>query len=170
MASNIRTDNEIAAKSGLTVPGVRARRKKGWSDDEIIAGVLGFGKTGEDMTDAQLRKEIALADLRQLEVAEKSGELIPLAAERAATAVMGQMTRAKFLAMPDALCDQLAAYTDAGEVRAFLRREIEERLTQIADEFSETARGLMGDSGDGDTTTGTPDGDGVGEEVPGTVE
>lgn len=162
------TDAQIAKKAGLTVPGVRYKRERGWTDEEILAGERVV--EGESLVQAQLRKETALADLRQLEVDEKRGELIPLAEATASWVALVQLTRAKMTAIPNAICDQLAASTDAGEIRLFLMREIDERLTQLAEEFQETARDIMGESSASDSTAATPDGDGVGGEIPDTEQ
>ena len=159
-------DSEIAAKSGLTVPGVRWKRQKGWTDEEIISGQRAV--EGETLVAAQLRKEIALADTREIERDEKQGTLIPLAEAQRAWSMLIQTTRTKFTALPTALAAQLAAYTDAGEIRELLTKDIDRRLEQLAEEFQQAARGALDDGGEGDKATGTADGDGVGGETPDT--
>ena len=161
-------DSDIAKKSGLTVPGVRFKRSKGWSDEEIIAGERVV--EGENLVGAQLRKEIALADTREIERDQKLGELVSLAESKRAWAMLIQVTRTKFCAMPNAVAAQVAAMIDAGEIRAFLTREVDRRLEQLAEDFQQAARVALDDGGEGDKATGAPDGDGVGGEAPDTVE
>lgn len=156
------TDSEIAKKSGLTVPGVRHRRQRGWTDEEIVAGVR---KTEtESLADAQLRKESALANLRELEFQQKQGEVIPVALASAAWAQLCQMVRQKLSALPNALCDQLAAMTDPTEVRLFLIRESDRCAAQLADDFLDAGAAALGIGSESDAAAGSPDGDGVGGE------
>jgi len=156
----MKTDGEIAKAAGLTIPGVRYKRNRGWSDDEIITGqVL---SSGEDLVDAQRRKEIALADLRELELEEKRGQLVSVIEAQNAWSTLILLIRNKFTAMPNAISEQLASITESREVRQFLTGEIDRVLTQLAEEFQTAAIETLGDGASGDRTAGTPDCDGVG--------
>jgi len=156
------TDAQIAKKAGLTVPGVRYKRERGWGDEEIIAGVREV--EGESLADAQLRKESALANLRELEFQQKQGEVIPLTMASAAWAQLCQMVRQKLSGLPNALCDQLAAMTDPTEVRLFLIRETDRCASQLADDFLDAGAAIVDDSSEGDASADAADGDRVGGE------
>ena len=152
------TDEQIAEAAGITVDEVKRRRLA-----KREAGKRRVPEPSEEiLPEAILRKESALADLRQLEVAEKQGELIPLSDASRQFALMAQLTRQKMGAIPNALCDQLAAYTDPGEVRAFLIREIDLRLVHLANDFSAAARELVDGGEEGDSASEASDGDGMG--------
>ena len=156
------TDSEIAKEAGLTVPGVRYKRERGWSDEEIISGAR--ANQIESFTDAQRRKESALADLRETERDEKRGSLIPLSAAMTAWAQLVQITRMKLSSLPNALCEQLAAMTDPTEVRLFLIRETDRCANQLADEFLDASTSALAGGGEGDAPADPADGDGVGGE------
>lgn len=156
------TDAQIAKKAGLTVPGVRYKRERGWSDEEIIAGVR--ETEGESLADAQLRKESALANLRELEFQQKQGDVIPLALAAAAWAQLCQLVRTKLSGLPNALCDQLAAMTDPTEVRLFLIRETDRCAAQLADDFLDAGAAIVDSGGEGNEAADPADGDGVGGE------
>ena len=154
------TDAQIAKKAKLTVPGVRYKRQRGWSDDEIIAGVQ--ATKNETLIDAQLRKESALANLRELEYAQKQGDLIPVRDALNAWSVLVQLVRTKIGGMANACADQLAAITDPTEVRMFLMRETDDRLSHLANDFRQAAIDSLDGGGESDQPADQADGDGVG--------
>lgn len=163
------TANEVAAAAGISAQGVRWKRKKGQTDEEIISGIAQRdAASNEVLSDALLRKERAMADRREIEVQQLLKELIPvLPAERIYAAVYG-MVRTKFLNMPAAINDQCAAITDPKEMLSFLDAEIRSRLSKLSDEFQRAGESVVDGGGEGDTAAETPDGDGVGGGEPGT--
>ena len=82
--------------------------------------------------EARRQKEVALARLRQLEVAEREGEVIQTAAVRTAWSEHHARIRDRFLSIPDRLSEALANQP-AGVVREKLTAEIEDALRNIAD-------------------------------------
>ena len=162
----MKTDAEIAKAAGLTVAGVRYKRNRGWSDAEIMSGQV-LNST-EDLVDAQRRKEVSLADLRELDLSKRRGELIPLIDVDVAWAALVTITRTGIAGMANACCDSLAAMTDPGEVRAYLIAEIDRRLIHLNEEFSEAARLAVVDGGEGDSAEDSADGDGMGGVEPAT--
>lgn len=166
MAKSSKKTAAVAKKSGLTRQGVHYKRKRGETDEEIISGQGKSDPYGETLAAAQLRKEKALADLRELEYRQKSGELIPVIEMQNAWSVLVRVTRNNLTAMPASVADQLAAITDPVEVRQFLTVELDRRLGELADEFQHTAIRALDDGDPGDPAAGTADGDGMGGEVP----
>jgi len=90
---------------------------------------IGRPNTGARITEreARRRKEVALAELRELEVRQKRGELLDAAAveRRWSEALAG--IRDRILALPDRLGAVLAGRPE-GDVRVILRQELEEAL------------------------------------------
>ena len=82
--------------------------------------------------EARRQKEVALARLRQLEVAEREGEVIQTAAVRAVWSEHHARIRDRFLSVPDRLSEALANQP-AGVVRERLTAEIEDALRNIAE-------------------------------------
>jgi hypothetical protein len=89
------------------------------------------------MERARRRKEIALADLREMEARKRRGELIEVEAARKQWAEGLAMIRDRILALPDRLGARLAQ-RDELSVRALLRDELEEALRAVHDGASGT--------------------------------
>ncbi len=77
----------------------------------------------EGLPDALRRKETAQARLRELEVAQREGELIPAAEVQEAWLRIGTLWRTRMLAIPSKMAARLAAKKPA-EIRALLDDEI----------------------------------------------
>ncbi len=77
-------------------------------------------------------KERCLAELRQLELRERKGELIQTAAVRAVWSEHHARIRDRALAMPDRLAEALANQP-ASVVREKLRAEVEDLLRNCAE-------------------------------------
>jgi hypothetical protein len=154
----------VAEKAGISPQNVNRRRRRGESDESIIENRHEQAPRDETLIDAQLRKESALANLRELEFQQKQGDVIPVAMASAAWAQLCQMVRQKLSALPNALCDQLAAMTDPTEVRLFLIRETDRCAAQLADDFLDAGAAIVDSGGEGDAATDPADGDGVGGE------
>ncbi len=161
--------SDLAKKSGLTPQGVNLKRRRGQTDEEIEKGE-GAKVGGESLAAAQTRKEIALADTRELERDIRLGELIPLATAQKGWALLVQLVRTEMLAMPNSLASQLAAYTDPVEIRVLLTKDIDARLNSLAEEFQSTASRAMGNGGEVDPASGAPDGDAMGGVEPDTEQ
>ena len=87
------------------------------------------GKVTE--AEARRRKEAALAELREIEIAEKRGELIDVAQMEQAWSTVGQTIRDNLLGMPDKLTPMLAAMTDKKQIRSYLMSEFQQLLTAL---------------------------------------
>jgi hypothetical protein len=81
-------------------------------------------------TEARRRKELALARLREMEVAQKAGLLLPASDVRSTWAERLGALKDRILILPDRLAARLANRPEA-EVRAILRDELEEALRAI---------------------------------------
>ena len=93
----------------------------------------------ESLADATGRKEIALANLREIEEATKRGELVDVAEMEQAWATVGQTIRDNLLGMPDKLAPMLAAMTEKKEIRTYLMAEFRQLLTALPDEIHKRA-------------------------------
>jgi hypothetical protein len=80
--------------------------------------------------EADRRKAVALAKLRELEVRQKRGELLPAAAVRQQWAAGLASIRERLLSLPDRLGAILAGRGEL-EARALLREALEEALRSI---------------------------------------
>jgi phage terminase Nu1 subunit (DNA packaging protein) len=89
----------------------------------------------ETWSEAQLRKERALADLRELELAEKQGRLIDaeLAAQFLSNA--SRTVTNQIMAIPDKLAPLIAAVTDIRECRDLMLKEIKRALDNLPDQI-----------------------------------
>jgi hypothetical protein len=162
----------IANEIGVTPAAVYARRKRGESDESILK--LGRlpnkrdSKVGETLLSAQVRKERAVADLKELDLAHRRGDLIPVVDALRQWGTLLTMARVRITTMATACADRLASITDPVEVRAYLAKEIEDRLGHLTDDFRTAASEAMGSGDAGDDATAPGDGDGVGGTEPGT--
>jgi hypothetical protein len=77
---------------------------------------------------------VALARLRELEVAEKEGKLVSLADMKKERFELGRVVSDGILNVPDRICYSLAAETDPKKVRAMLRGELAAVLEALADD------------------------------------
>ncbi|HUT91608.1 MAG TPA: hypothetical protein VMY37_19070, partial [Thermoguttaceae bacterium] len=93
----------------------------------------------EPLPEAIRRKEIALANLREIEEATKRSELIDVAEMEQAWATVGQTIRDNLLGMPDKLTPMLAAMTDKKQIRAYLMESFRQLLTALPDEIHKRA-------------------------------
>jgi len=98
------------------------------------------GSGGERRIDAQARKEAALADLAQMEVRQKRGELIPRDDVDTALRNFGASVRAKLDVVPDQLAPLVAPVTDMDEVHALLAEHMRGILAAVADEMNRAAQ------------------------------
>lgn len=162
MAKSTEKQPSVAKKAGLTRAGVKYKRDRGETDAEIIAGQGKSDASGETLASAQLRKEKALADLRELEVAQKSGALVPLDQAILAGANMAQMTRQRMMTIPNTLAAICAASTDEREVKDIIDAEILKQLQHLSNDFLAAIDEDVSGGGAGGVAAETLDGDGVG--------
>jgi hypothetical protein len=92
-------------------------------------------KSTETYAEAQRRKEVALADLRELELAQKSGDVIAVSYAAGYLAEASKAVTNQLLALPDKLAPLLAASTDIRECRDLVLREIRDLLTNLPEKF-----------------------------------
>lgn len=90
--------------------------------------------TDEGAIEAKIRGERAKASLAELELEERLGKVVSREAVQARLVDLFSMVKTRLTAMPDAYAAELAAKTDAQDVRAFLAKQIHSVLTILADE------------------------------------
>jgi hypothetical protein len=86
----------------------------------------------EQFVDAQRRKESALADLRELELAEKRGELLNASEVSTAIHELISTAKSKLLLLGDELGDRLAAESDPIRCREMVNAEVRSALTALS--------------------------------------
>lgn len=94
---------------------------------------------GERRSDAQARKEAALADKAEMEVQQMRGALIPKDDVDAALRAIGASIRARLDVMADQLAPLLAPVTDLDEAHALLAEHARGILSAVADDLSRAA-------------------------------
>ena len=85
--------------------------------------------------EARRRKEVALAQLREMEVAERAGKLYDAAAVQNAVVSMNAAIREAVLRIPDKLAPQAAATSDPRQVRSILMAECKAILKNLSDDI-----------------------------------
>ena len=91
---------------------------------------------GESRADAQARKEAAAADLLEIELAEKRGNLIPKEDVDAALKALGASVRARLDVLADQLAPVVAPVVEMDEVHALLAEQFRAVLAGIADDLA----------------------------------
>lgn len=81
--------------------------------------------------EAQRRKELANAQLKELEVRKRAGELIEVATVEATVFEKGRQTRDALLSLADRLAGILAPITDQAKVHELLLKEIHQALEAL---------------------------------------
>jgi hypothetical protein len=89
-------------------------------------------KAEPSLLDARTRREQAMAELAELELAEKRGELVAAAAIEKALATKILSVRESLDTLTDRITPLLAAETDPAKVYALLRMEIRQALSQLS--------------------------------------
>jgi hypothetical protein len=90
-------------------------------------------------TEARRRKEVALAELRELELAQKKGKLIDADQVTAKWAAAGGKIRDAVLRIPDKCAPAVAVTSDAAEARGILLAECEGILRTLHDDLTQSA-------------------------------
>lgn len=89
-----------------------------------------------DLTTAEVRKEIAVAKLKELEVQQRMGELVSFSNVEQEWATIAANAQQKVLTVPDRLAVKLARMTNAAEIRQLLRGELIKALEGIVQDVS----------------------------------
>ena len=107
--------------------------RKGTATKAKALGGRGKRATPETLTDAARRKEIALADLRELELAQKRGELVDLAEINAWVAGMIMRARDILMQLSGETRDRLARQKDPVKVGEVIDKEVRRALRELAE-------------------------------------
>ena len=136
------TKSELARRSGYTRQTVIAKLQKGLTQDQILQQAKDRENNvkresaapgaPENFTDAQTRKEIALANLRELEYKVKAGELIQLANVNEWLSTMILRSRDVLLRIAPELKDKLAQEQDPINVELMIDLEVRRALQELA--------------------------------------
>ncbi len=87
-------------------------------------------------TEARRRKEVALAELRELELRQRKGELLAASDVRDKWVTILTAVKTAVLRMPDKLAPQMAAAADVREAHAILVAECEALLRGLSDDIA----------------------------------
>lgn len=131
---------EIAKKTGRSRALITRKAKQGKlverdGEIDVEASVQAIiddvSSTSETYAEAQRRKEVALADLRELELAQKSGQLVEVNTAALFLANASKAVTNQLLALPDKLAPLLASITDIREARDLILKEIKQVLENL---------------------------------------
>jgi len=86
----------------------------------------------EDLEQATTRKTIAEADLKELELASKRGEVVAVADIEAAIAKVSKNIQQKLLAVPAKLTSRLVGTTDRNRINAVLDVEMRNLCSELS--------------------------------------
>lgn len=134
----------FAKKLGVSSQLVNRKRRQGKSDEQIMAEAKKSKaktspppeKVNESFADAQRRKESALADLREQELAEKRGELISTTEQVRLWARVAQSIRDELMSIGERKSQEWAAITDPRQIREQVDAEMRRLCTKtIPDEI-----------------------------------
>lgn len=81
---------------------------------------------------ARRRGEAARAELAELELAAKRGELVPLASVKLLWSELGSQLQNGIMQVPDRLCVQLSRMTDARQIRQLMVEELTHALKALS--------------------------------------
>jgi hypothetical protein len=133
--------NELARELSISATTTSRKRSQGKTDDQIRQEAIEY-KAKElekntvdriSFTEAQRRKETALAELRELELAKARGEVAPTKEINQYVATMILRAREILLRMPAELSDRVAQTSDPIECKRLLEAEIHRALRQLAE-------------------------------------
>lgn len=136
--------SEIARAAGCSTSTVSNKLKRGKTREQIIQEAQDYRdqqanqppklvtpEDGESFANAERRKEIAWANLRELELATKSGELVPVAEINAWMAGCIVEARNILIRIAPELRDKLAIETDPAEIDRLISVQIDRALFQL---------------------------------------
>lgn len=129
---------------------------------------FGKGSVPQDTYLERARLLKAQADMAEIELAERTGQLVTVERVEADWMEMVSACRAKMLSLPTKTAYQIAHLENPQEIEKFLKRTIYEALTEMAAHESEDEN-ISADDEDGDSgvdAAASIDGESVGGSVP----
>ncbi|MCG6111552.1 MAG: hypothetical protein MEQ74_05105 [Paracoccus sp.] len=109
--------------------------------EKKFAGLVREGDDGfVDKEEAQRRKAVADAVIRELDLEERVGAVVPIEAVTNRVAAQYAAVRERFFAIPLAVCQDLIAQEDPQVIAARIRREVDDAL----EDLDEAAAGALG--------------------------
>lgn len=96
--------------------------------------------TTPQIKDARERRENIEAQLKQMDLDERMGKLMPADQVVSAISSAAVTLRSRLESLPDVLAPQLAAMANEQEIRAFLAEEIENLLAELSAGFEAAGR------------------------------
>ena len=132
---------KLATELGVSIATVSRKRRQGKTDQQIRDEAAAWKakqdkeavkQPDETFSEAARRKEVALADLRELELSVKRGELAPVAEVNAFVSSMILRARDIFTRLAPELRDRLAKETDPIRIHQLIEAETTRALTQLS--------------------------------------
>jgi hypothetical protein len=126
----------LAKKAGLSEASISTKRRQGKSDAQIVEEgrrVHTKRKTTESYAAAQARKEVALANIREIEVSVKRRELVPIGKINVFVAGMIIKAREELLRIGPELRDRLAQEADPIACEQLVAARIQAALNVLAE-------------------------------------
>ena len=101
---------------------------------KIDLAIESFAKGDIDYAEARRRKELAQAQLAELDLSEKEGELIKVETVENEAFIAGKKVKDGLSNIPDRIAPLLAAESDKNEIYRMLNSEINQVLEGLVDE------------------------------------
>ncbi len=126
-----KTPDQIIAEA------LESRSRRAARDEAFAAGVASSDQAGEPVAiekfaEAQRRKETALANLRELELAERRGELVEAVQVETEWVTVCAQIRDAVLSVPEKVAAELAALNDERAVSKILTEALREELGRVS--------------------------------------
>ena len=118
-----------------------ARRRKGMAQ-EVVAHVQPEGgeSLGHLLLRARINSEIQRGELAKLSRRKKEGDLLERSKAEDAVARMIQTIRDHFLSQPERVASQVAALTDARQIRDLLKADMVQGLSHLSQKILDVGR------------------------------
>jgi hypothetical protein len=132
---------KLAQQAGVSVTTVSHKLRQGKTPAQILDEAAAWKEKdvkqrkpggNESFTEAQTRKETALADLRELELSEKRGELVNLVEVNAWVSGMILRARDILLRIGPELRDRLSKEADPITIQGLIDGEIKSALAELS--------------------------------------
>jgi phage terminase Nu1 subunit (DNA packaging protein) len=125
------------SKSAISQSPKLKRREDGSIDFEKSIEIL------ESIESEELKYQRARRELKEMERDTKKGLLIPIDSATTVWTTVAQSVRDGFLSLPDRLAPELAAVTDARQIRDQLRDEVRKILSNLPAQIHEAVKGAQ---------------------------